>query len=58
MRQPDLDPNRNSTPKVVTLSVPKGTTVSVIGTFQKCPAKLTMFVDGGKADLALGCDEV
>jgi hypothetical protein len=28
------------------------------GTFQKCPAKLTMFVDGSKADVALGCDEV
>ena len=23
-----------------------------VGTFQKCPAKLTMSVDGGKADLA------
>ena len=31
---------------------------SLLGTFQKCPAKLTMSVDGGKADLALGCAEV
>jgi hypothetical protein len=31
---------------------------SAAGTFQKCPAKLTMSIDEGKADLALGCAEV
>ena len=28
------------------------------GTYRTCRAKLTMSVDGGKADLALGCVEV
>ena len=35
-----------------------GGAMSAIGTYRKCTATLTMSVDGGKADLALGCAEV